>query len=129
MILKSNINYFSAAVRSGDYYMFDDMDDDEVSELIADEEEEEYEEEDELEKLKRRDTKGRRMTISEVINTFINRSKIPVFQLYPHGEKLNENFFFLIEPPGEMFLGFISLVRIVFSELGWPANEQRDRYK
>ncbi|XP_046586932.1 piezo-type mechanosensitive ion channel component isoform X2 [Neodiprion lecontei] len=54
------------AVRSGDYYMFDDMDDDDVSELVADDEDKK-----EQGKQRKRDPPGRRMTISELVNTVL----------------------------------------------------------
>ncbi|XP_011693697.1 PREDICTED: piezo-type mechanosensitive ion channel component 2-like [Wasmannia auropunctata] len=55
------------AIRSGDYYMFDDMDDDDVTDLIPDSDIEKREKElrRELEK------QGRRMTVSELMNTLI----------------------------------------------------------
>ncbi|XP_048509324.1 piezo-type mechanosensitive ion channel component isoform X2 [Athalia rosae] len=54
------------AVRSGDYYMFDDMDDDDVSEFVVDDPDKEQEE-----KQRRREPYGRRMTISELVNTVL----------------------------------------------------------
>ncbi|CAK9812745.1 Piezo-type mechanosensitive ion channel component [Anthophora plagiata] len=55
------------AIRSGDYYMFDDLDDDDVTDLIPDTESEKREAESRREIEKR----GRRMTISELMNTLI----------------------------------------------------------
>ncbi|XP_017788930.1 PREDICTED: piezo-type mechanosensitive ion channel component [Habropoda laboriosa] len=55
------------AIRSGDYYMFDDLDDDDVTDLIPDTESEKREAENRREAEKR----GRRMTISELMNTLI----------------------------------------------------------
>ncbi|XP_071867867.1 piezo type mechanosensitive ion channel component isoform X11 [Bombus fervidus] len=49
------------AVRSGDYYMFDDLDDDDVTDLIPDTESEKQE----AEKRHEAEKRGRRMTISE----------------------------------------------------------------
>ncbi|XP_033346375.1 piezo-type mechanosensitive ion channel component isoform X11 [Bombus vosnesenskii] len=49
------------AVRSGDYYMFDDLDDDDVTDLIPDTESEKQE----AEKRHEVEKRGRRMTISE----------------------------------------------------------------
>ncbi|XP_048267514.1 piezo-type mechanosensitive ion channel component isoform X10 [Bombus terrestris] len=49
------------AVRSGDYYMFDDLDDDDVTDLIPDTESEKKE----AEKRHEAEKRGRRMTISE----------------------------------------------------------------
>ncbi|XP_048267513.1 piezo-type mechanosensitive ion channel component isoform X9 [Bombus terrestris] len=55
------------AVRSGDYYMFDDLDDDDVTDLIPDTESEKKE----AEKRHEAEKRGRRMTISELMNTLI----------------------------------------------------------
>ncbi|XP_076479035.1 piezo type mechanosensitive ion channel component isoform X2 [Bombus vancouverensis nearcticus] len=55
------------AVRSGDYYMFDDLDDDDVTDLIPDTESEKQE----AEKRHEVEKRGRRMTISELMNTLI----------------------------------------------------------
>ncbi|XP_025986648.2 piezo-type mechanosensitive ion channel component isoform X3 [Solenopsis invicta] len=55
------------AIRSGDYYMFDDLDDDDVTDLIPDNEVEKKEKELRREQEKR----GRRMTVSEFMNTVI----------------------------------------------------------
>ncbi|XP_071867857.1 piezo type mechanosensitive ion channel component isoform X2 [Bombus fervidus] len=55
------------AVRSGDYYMFDDLDDDDVTDLIPDTESEKQE----AEKRHEAEKRGRRMTISELMNTLI----------------------------------------------------------
>ncbi|XP_017766739.1 PREDICTED: piezo-type mechanosensitive ion channel component isoform X2 [Eufriesea mexicana] len=55
------------AIRSGDYYMFDDLDDDDVTDLIPDTESEKKEAEERREAERR----GRRMTISELMNTLI----------------------------------------------------------
>ncbi|XP_076679384.1 piezo type mechanosensitive ion channel component isoform X2 [Andrena cerasifolii] len=55
------------AIRSGDYYMFDDLDDDDVTDLIPDTESEKEEQKRHQEQERR----GRRMTISELMNTLI----------------------------------------------------------
>ncbi|XP_015610142.1 piezo-type mechanosensitive ion channel component isoform X3 [Cephus cinctus] len=55
------------AIRSGDYYMFDDLDDDDVTELLPDTEEEK----EEFEGRQQPETHGRRMTISELMTTLI----------------------------------------------------------
>ncbi|XP_066587552.1 piezo-type mechanosensitive ion channel component [Prorops nasuta] len=52
------------AVRSGDYYMFDDLDDDDLTDIVMDSEAERRDEE-------RRDKGGRRMTMSELMTTLI----------------------------------------------------------
>ncbi|XP_050591062.1 piezo-type mechanosensitive ion channel component isoform X4 [Bombus affinis] len=57
----------AVAVRSGDYYMFDDLDDDDVTDLIPDTESEKKE----AEKRHEAEKRGRRMTISELMNTLI----------------------------------------------------------
>ncbi|XP_060823613.1 piezo-type mechanosensitive ion channel component isoform X4 [Bombus pascuorum] len=57
----------AVAVRSGDYYMFDDLDDDDVTDLIPDTESEKQE----AEKRHEAEKRGRRMTISELMNTLI----------------------------------------------------------
>ncbi|XP_068981160.1 piezo-type mechanosensitive ion channel component isoform X4 [Bombus flavifrons] len=57
----------AVAVRSGDYYMFDDLDDDDVTDLIPDTESEKQE----AEKRHEVEKRGRRMTISELMNTLI----------------------------------------------------------
>ncbi|XP_011880859.1 PREDICTED: piezo-type mechanosensitive ion channel component 1 isoform X3 [Vollenhovia emeryi] len=55
------------AIRSGDYYMFDDLDDDDVTDLICDSDIEKKEKE-----LRReQERQGRRMTVSELMNTLI----------------------------------------------------------
>lgn len=56
------IRFVWSAVRSGDYYMFDDLDDDDVTDLIPDTESEKQE----AEKRHEVEKRGRRMTISEV---------------------------------------------------------------
>lgn len=56
------VDFFWSAIRSGDYYMFDDLDDDDVTDLIPDTESEKKEAEERREAERR----GRRMTISEV---------------------------------------------------------------
>ncbi|KAK1122195.1 hypothetical protein K0M31_009421 [Melipona bicolor] len=55
------------AIRSGDYYMFDDLDDDDVTDLIPDTESEKQE----AKKRREDEKRGRRMTISELMNTLI----------------------------------------------------------
>ncbi|XP_076765205.1 piezo type mechanosensitive ion channel component isoform X3 [Xylocopa sonorina] len=55
------------AIRSGDYYMFDDLDDDDVTDLIPDTESEKRE----AERRREAEKRGRRMTISELMNTVI----------------------------------------------------------
>jgi len=50
------------AIRSGDYYMFDDLDDDDVTDLIPDSEIEKKEKK----RRREQEQKGRRMTVSEV---------------------------------------------------------------
>ncbi|KAL0119117.1 hypothetical protein PUN28_009604 [Cardiocondyla obscurior] len=55
------------AVRSGDYYMFDDLDDDDVTDLIPDSDVEKKEKELRREQERQR----RRMTVSELMNTVI----------------------------------------------------------
>ncbi|XP_043514793.1 piezo-type mechanosensitive ion channel component isoform X5 [Frieseomelitta varia] len=55
------------AIRSGDYYMFDDLDDDDVTDLIPDTESEKQE----AEKRREVEKRGRRMTISELMNTLL----------------------------------------------------------
>ncbi|XP_025161460.1 piezo-type mechanosensitive ion channel component isoform X5 [Harpegnathos saltator] len=55
------------AIRSGDYYMFDDLDDDDVTDLLPDSESERKEKKLPHEK----DQSGRRMTVSELMNTLI----------------------------------------------------------
>ncbi|XP_026674428.1 piezo-type mechanosensitive ion channel component isoform X4 [Ceratina calcarata] len=55
------------AIRSGDYYMFDDLDDDDVTDLIPDTQSEKREEE----KIDEATARGRRMTISELMNAVI----------------------------------------------------------
>ncbi|EFN75267.1 Protein FAM38B, partial [Harpegnathos saltator] len=54
-------------IRSGDYYMFDDLDDDDVTDLLPDSESERKEKKLPHEK----DQSGRRMTVSELMNTLI----------------------------------------------------------
>lgn len=49
------------AIRSGDYYMFDELDDDDVTDMIPDTESEKRE----AEKQRELEQRGRRMTISE----------------------------------------------------------------
>ncbi|XP_043467300.1 piezo-type mechanosensitive ion channel component isoform X5 [Leptopilina heterotoma] len=53
------------AVRSGDYYMFDDLDDDDLTDLIPDKEE------NETDRQRQQGVRGRRMTVSELMNTLI----------------------------------------------------------
>lgn len=53
---------FWLAIRSGDYYMFDELDDDDVTDMIPDTESEKRE----AEKRRELEQRGRRMTISEV---------------------------------------------------------------
>ncbi|XP_026300508.1 piezo-type mechanosensitive ion channel component isoform X8 [Apis mellifera] len=55
------------AIRSGDYYMFDELDDDDVTDMIPDTESEKRE----AEKQRELEQRGRRMTISELMNTLI----------------------------------------------------------
>lgn len=55
------------AIRSGDYYMFDDFDDDDVTELLPGMESEES-----SRVRRRRRAKDRRMTISEVTTFFLS---------------------------------------------------------
>ncbi|XP_006609654.1 piezo-type mechanosensitive ion channel component [Apis dorsata] len=55
------------AIRSGDYYMFDELDDDDVTDMIPDTESEKRE----AEKRRELEQRGRRMTISELMNTLI----------------------------------------------------------
>ncbi|XP_014483161.1 PREDICTED: piezo-type mechanosensitive ion channel component isoform X3 [Dinoponera quadriceps] len=55
------------AIRSGDYYMFDDLDDDDVTDLLPESESERKEKKLPHEK----DQSGRRMTVSELMNTLI----------------------------------------------------------
>ncbi|KAG7188826.1 hypothetical protein KM043_008433 [Ampulex compressa] len=55
------------AIRSGDYYMFDDLDDDDVTDLIPDTESEKKDEDQRREEGAR----DRRMTVSELMNTLI----------------------------------------------------------
>lgn len=50
------------AIRSGDYYMFDDLDDDDVTDLIPDSDIEKKEKE----RRREQERLGRRMTVSEV---------------------------------------------------------------
>ncbi|XP_046824974.1 piezo-type mechanosensitive ion channel component isoform X4 [Vespa crabro] len=54
------------AIRSGDYYMFDDLDDDDITDIVADTEIERKEDEQIHE-----DTHDRRMTITELMDTLI----------------------------------------------------------
>ncbi|XP_043467301.1 piezo-type mechanosensitive ion channel component isoform X6 [Leptopilina heterotoma] len=49
------------AVRSGDYYMFDDLDDDDLTDLIPDKEE------NETDRQRQQGVRGRRMTVSEAV--------------------------------------------------------------
>nr|XP_034178628.1 piezo-type mechanosensitive ion channel component isoform X2 [Osmia lignaria] len=58
---------YKEAIRSGDYYMFDDLDDDDVTDLIPDTDSERKEQELQQEQERR----SRRMTISELMNTLI----------------------------------------------------------
>ncbi|XP_018306934.1 piezo-type mechanosensitive ion channel component isoform X9 [Mycetomoellerius zeteki] len=55
------------AIRSGDYYMFDDLDDDDVTDLVSDSDIEKKEKE----RRREQERKGRRMTVSELMNTLI----------------------------------------------------------
>ncbi|XP_071635421.1 piezo-type mechanosensitive ion channel component isoform X5 [Temnothorax longispinosus] len=55
------------AIRSGDYYMFDDLDDDDVTDLIPVSEIEKKEKE----RRREHEQRGRRMTVSELMNTLI----------------------------------------------------------
>ncbi|XP_076388823.1 piezo type mechanosensitive ion channel component isoform X5 [Megachile rotundata] len=55
------------AIRSGDYYMFDDLDDDDVTDLIPDTESEKKEQE----RRREQERRSRRMTISELMHTLI----------------------------------------------------------
>ncbi|XP_015433608.1 PREDICTED: piezo-type mechanosensitive ion channel component [Dufourea novaeangliae] len=55
------------AIRSGDYYMFDDLDDDDVTDMIPDAESEKEEER----RREEQETHGRRMTITELMSTLI----------------------------------------------------------
>ncbi|XP_061939821.1 piezo-type mechanosensitive ion channel component isoform X3 [Apis cerana] len=57
----------AVAIRSGDYYMFDELDDDDVTDMIPDTESEKRE----AEKRRELEQRGRRMTISELMNTLI----------------------------------------------------------
>ncbi|XP_043265377.1 piezo-type mechanosensitive ion channel component [Colletes gigas] len=55
------------AIRSGDYYMFDDLDDDDVTDLIPDTESEK----EDHRRIHEQEERGKRMTISELMNTLI----------------------------------------------------------
>ncbi|KAK2582220.1 hypothetical protein KPH14_004571 [Odynerus spinipes] len=55
------------AIRSGDYYMFDDLDDDDVTDIVADAEAERKEDE----RRREQETRGRRMTVAELVDTLI----------------------------------------------------------
>ncbi|XP_076644272.1 piezo type mechanosensitive ion channel component isoform X3 [Halictus rubicundus] len=55
------------AIRSGDYYMFDDLDDDDVTDMIPDTESEKEEQT----RRREQEQRGRRMTISEFMSTLI----------------------------------------------------------
>ncbi|XP_078033569.1 piezo type mechanosensitive ion channel component isoform X1 [Augochlora pura] len=55
------------AIRSGDYYMFDDLDDDDVTDMIPDTESEK----EERGRRREQEQQGRRMTISELMSTLI----------------------------------------------------------
>ncbi|XP_020278165.1 piezo-type mechanosensitive ion channel component isoform X3 [Pseudomyrmex gracilis] len=55
------------AIRSGDYYMFDDLDDDDVTDLIPDSDTEKREKE----RRREQEQRGRRMTVSELMNTLL----------------------------------------------------------
>ncbi|XP_018407088.1 PREDICTED: piezo-type mechanosensitive ion channel component [Cyphomyrmex costatus] len=55
------------AIRSGDYYMFDDLDDDDVTDLVLESDIEKKEKE----RRREQERKGRRMTVSELMNTLI----------------------------------------------------------
>ncbi|XP_050458271.1 piezo-type mechanosensitive ion channel component isoform X5 [Cataglyphis hispanica] len=55
------------AIRSGDYYMFDDLDDDDVTDLVPDSEAEKKEKK----RVREQERRKRRMTISELMNTLI----------------------------------------------------------
>ncbi|XP_076169043.1 piezo type mechanosensitive ion channel component isoform X2 [Ptiloglossa arizonensis] len=55
------------AIRSGDYYMFDDLDDDDVTDLIPDTESEKEDQQ----RHREQERLDRRMTISELMNTLI----------------------------------------------------------
>ncbi|XP_043493596.1 piezo-type mechanosensitive ion channel component isoform X2 [Polistes fuscatus] len=55
------------AIRSGDYYMFDDLDDDDVTDIVADAEAERKEDENRREQ----EITGRRMTVAELMDTLI----------------------------------------------------------
>ncbi|XP_051158273.1 piezo-type mechanosensitive ion channel component-like isoform X4 [Leptopilina boulardi] len=54
------------AVRSGDYYMFDDLDDDDLTDLVPDKDDD-----NETDRQKQQAARGRRMTVSELMNTLI----------------------------------------------------------
>nr|XP_031827665.1 piezo-type mechanosensitive ion channel component isoform X1 [Nomia melanderi] len=55
------------AIRSGDYYMFDDLDDDDVTDMIPDTESEKEDER----RRREQERQGRRMTITELMSTLI----------------------------------------------------------
>ncbi|XP_025268649.1 piezo-type mechanosensitive ion channel component isoform X2 [Camponotus floridanus] len=55
------------AIRSGDYYMFDDLDDDDVTDLVPDSEVEKKEKK----RFHEQEQRQRRMTVSELMNTLI----------------------------------------------------------
>ncbi|XP_023248310.1 piezo-type mechanosensitive ion channel component isoform X2 [Copidosoma floridanum] len=59
------------SVRSGDYYMFDDMDDDDLTDFFSEDKNILEEEEEEENRRRRADKRGRRMTISELMNALI----------------------------------------------------------
>ncbi|KAF7992315.1 hypothetical protein HCN44_001640 [Aphidius gifuensis] len=60
-------DYNRQAVRSGDYYMFDDFEDEDVTDLLPDPQDE-FEEE---ERRRQQRQRGRRMTVSELMTTLI----------------------------------------------------------
>lgn len=61
VIIITTMSFFSSAIRSGDYYMFDDLDDDDITDIVADTEIERKEDEPLKEEVR-----DRRMTITEV---------------------------------------------------------------
>lgn len=63
-LLKTDNLFLQLAIRSGDYYMFDDLDDDDVTDLIPDSEAEKKEKKRFQEREQER--QRRRMTVSEV---------------------------------------------------------------
>lgn len=66
------------AIRSGDYYMFDDLDDNDVTDLIPDSEMERKEKKHRREQERR----GRRMTVSEVSKVERNDCIVKTFLFF-----------------------------------------------